>query len=106
MSALYDMDENSRDLDVEKSHTSKGALKTKTLKSSSQQIEIFQENPIEVRRFIDSLPKEVKMPPRSWVPGYRSIVQERRKNGLSGAGITLGVDAIVSAKMAAANHEK
>ena len=52
-----------------------------------------------MRRFIDTLPKEVKMQPTSWVPGYRSIVEKRRQNGLSGAGITSGVDSIVTLKI-------
>ena len=58
-------------------------------------IDLFLENPLQTRRFIDKqLPGDLKMVPSSWVPGYRSIVERRREQGLSGAGITEGVDKI------------
>lgn len=39
------------------------------------------------------------MAPKSWVPGYRSVVEKRREHGLSGAGITDGVEGITTIKL-------
>ena len=39
------------------------------------------------------------MTPSAWIPGYRSVVEKRREHGLSGVGITEGVEGITTIKL-------